>query len=358
MATRVMIMAGGTGGHIFPALAVGEVLRERGVDVVWMGSPTGLEAELVPAAGYPVSWVKVSGLRGKGALAWALAPFKLAWALSQALGIVFKLRPAAVLGMGGFVTGPGGVVSWLLRRPLVLHEQNAIPGLTNRLLRPFARRVLTGFPDVFGGAARAVGNPIRKAIGATPLPDQRLAGRQGRLNLLVLGGSLGAKALNETLPKALALLPEDIRPKVRHQCGRRTEAETVEAYRSAHVEAQVSSFIEDMADAYGWADLVVCRAGALTIAELCAAGVASILVPFPHAVDDHQTANARFLEQVGAALLAPQDQLTPERLADWLREFHGDRERLLGMARAARDQAHPEAARAVADACLEVARHG
>jgi UDP-N-acetylglucosamine--N-acetylmuramyl-(pentapeptide) pyrophosphoryl-undecaprenol N-acetylglucosamine transferase len=358
VARPVLVMAGGTGGHVFPALAVAERLRARGVPVVWMGTRNGLEATLVPQAGIPMEWIEVTGLRGKGLGQKLRMPFMMGRALCQARAILRRLRPRGVLGMGGFASGPGGVMARWLRIPLVVHEQNAIAGLTNRGLSRLADRVLEAFPGTFAPARRAqtVGNPVRAEIAALPLPAERFAGRMGRPRLLVLGGSQGARALNQGVPQALARLAPDERPDVWHQAGGKLHEAAVEAYRDVGVTGRLTPFIADMADAYGWADLVVCRAGALTVAELAAAGMGAVLVPFPFAVDDHQTANARFLERGDAALVFQQADLTPERLAEILRELLGDRARLLNMAEAARRLAKIEAADWVAMACLEAAK--
>ena len=353
MSRPVMIMAGGTGGHIFPALAVAERIRARRIPVVWLGSRGGMEERLVPAQGIPIDTLSVRGLRGKGAAALALAPFKLAWALGQALVSLARHRPRAVLGMGGFAAGPGGVAAWLLRRPLFVHEQNAIPGYTNRILARLARVVMEGFPGSFpGGRAVFTGNPLREAIRALPPAAGRLAGRQGPLRLFVLGGSLGALRLNTVLPQALARFPAAERPEVWHQCGARHLAATERAYAEAGVAARIEPFVEDMAAAYGWADLVVCRAGALTVAELIQVGLPAILVPYPHAVDDHQTANARQLVDVGAAQLVPDARLTADDLHRRLAALQADRARLLAMARAGAALRRPEAAETVARLCL------
>ncbi len=354
MVTRVLIMAGGTGGHVFPALAVAEELRARGVEVVWLGTRRGLEAQVVPPTGIPLEWVSIGGLRGKSALTWLWAPFRLLRATGQALAVILRRRPMAVLGMGGFVTGPGGFVTWLLRLPLVIHEQNAVAGFTNRLLAPLASRVLEAFPATFSNKATHTGNPVRANIAQLPLPEQRFTARSGALRLLVLGGSLGARALNETLPPALAGMA--MRPEVWHQSGTKLIDEARAAYQSAGVSARVEPFIADMAEAYGWADLVVCRAGALTIAELAAAGVGAILVPYPHAVDDHQTRNAAHLAEAGAAQVIQQRELNAERLREMISGLD-DRARLLAMAQAARAHAMPDATRVVADQCMEAA-HG
>jgi len=350
---KVMILAGGTGGHVFPALAVASGLVERGASVVWMGTRAGLEGRVVPRAGYPVEWIPVRGLRGKGAATWLLAPFRVVRALMRALGAVRRQRPAVVLGMGGFVAGPGGLAAWLLRRPLVIHEQNARAGLTNRVLSRLAVRSLQAFPGALAGA-ETVGNPVRPEIAALPGPGERMAGRTGRLRLLVLGGSQGALALNRTVPQALALLPESLRPQVRHQGGR-TRAQAEAAYADVALDLDLVDFIDDMAAAYAWADLVVCRAGALTVAELAAAGLGSILVPFPAAVDDHQTLNARYLSERGAALLMPQSELTAQRLARELQALAQDRARVAAMAAAARGAAWPDARERIVERCLEVA---
>lgn len=359
MVTRILIMAGGTGGHVFPALAVAEELRARGAEVLWLGTQSGLEAEIVPRAGFPLSFISISGLRGKGMLSRLLAPYKLGFAFLQSLVLLMRLRPMAVLGMGGFVTGPAGFCAWLLDKPLLIHEQNAVAGLTNRLLAPLANKVLEAFPGSLPAKHHPIhaGNPVRAAISAIAAPEQRLAGRSGRLRLLVIGGSLGAQAFNEIVPQALAALPAAERPEVWHQCGKRHLDAAQRNYRTAGVEARVLPFIDDMAEAYAWADLVLCRAGALTVAELAAAGIAAILVPYPHAVDDHQTANARYLSDHRAALLVAQHDLSAERLKNLLQEFTRARDKLLATARAARARAIPDATQRIAALCLEAA-HG
>lgn len=351
--TRVVVMAGGTGGHVFPALAVAQCLRERGVQVTWLGTRRGLEAKLVPPTGIPVDWVSVSGLRGKGALSWVLAPLRLTLALGQAVAVMLRRRPQAVLGMGGFVSGPGGLAAWLLRKPLLIHEQNAVAGLTNRLLAGFATQVMEAFPDTFPPRRGPLhtGNPVRTEIAALPAPERRFAGRNGPIRLLVLGGSQGARALNLTLPQALSRLPIERQPEVWHQAGARNLEAAREAYARAGVTARVEPFIDDMAAAYGWADLVVCRAGALTLAELSATGVGAVLVPYPYAVDDHQTRNAQWLVRAGAAVMLQEADLGPERLAELLDQLC-DRKRLAEMAVTARDQAMPDATDQVAAACL------
>lgn len=357
MAARVMVMAGGTGGHVFPALAVAQELRQRGCDVSWLGTPHSFEARLVPQYGFAMDWVDARRLRGQGLSGLVLAPYRLLRAMLQAWRVLRRRRPQVVLGMGGFVTGPGGLVSRLLGRPLVIHEQNAIPGLTNQWLARLATRVLEAFPGSFPATRHAVatGNPVRAEISALASPEQRFAARQGPCRLLILGGSLGAAALNEKVPEALSLLAPERRPQVRHQAGRDKAEATRSAYVAAGVDADVSDFLHDMAEAYAWADLVVCRAGALTVCELAATGVGAVLVPYPHAVDDHQTRNARYLTEAGAGHLLPQPQLTAQGLAELLGQLCGDRAGLLDMARAARRLARPDAATRVADICMEVA---
>jgi len=347
----ILVMAGGTGGHVFPGLAVADYLRERGWRVVWMGNPDGMEAKLVPARGYEMAWVRFAALRGKGVLRKLLLPVNLLRAFWQALRALSRVGPHVVLGMGGYITFPGGMMAALSGRPLVVHEQNSVAGLANRVLAGVADRVLGGFPNVPKQSVWS-GNPVRVEIAALPAPEERYAHRSGRLNLLVVGGSLGAQALNEAVPRALTLLPEAERPVVTHQSGAKQIEALRAAYATAGVDAELLGFIDDMAARYAAADLVICRSGALTVAELAAAGVASVLVPFPHAVDDHQTGNARFLAEAGAAILLPQAELTPEKLAGLLREL--TREQLAAMAAKARAVAKPEATRAVAEICMEV----
>jgi len=346
-----MIMAGGTGGHVFPGLAVAELLRQSGWRVVWLGAKTGMEAALVPKRGYDMAWVSFSGVRGRGPGALFLLPLKLLVAFWQSARAIFTHRPDVVLGMGGYISFPGGMMAALLGKPLVVHEQNAIPGLANKVLAAVADRVLCAFPGALKRAS-LTGNPVRPEIAAIAPPESRYAGRSGPLRVLVVGGSLGARALNDVVPRALALLTGE-RPVLTHQSGAQHLDSLRRAYSAAGVLAKTSAFIEDMAAAYAEADLVVCRAGATTVAEIAAAGVASVLVPYPRAVDDHQTANARFLADAGAAVLVPQSELSPERLAEVLAGF--DRLRLRDMARRARSLARPGAASAVAAACAELA---
>ncbi|MDP9064555.1 MAG: undecaprenyldiphospho-muramoylpentapeptide beta-N-acetylglucosaminyltransferase [Pseudomonadota bacterium] len=350
----VLIMAGGTGGHVFPALAVAKALRDRGVPVVWLGVPGSMEARLVPANGFPIEWIRVRGVRGKGLGALAMAPVRVLTAVVQAMAILRRLRPRAVLGAGGYVSGPGGVAAWLLRIPLVIHEQNAVPGLTNRWLSRLAGQVLQAFPGSFAAdvRARTVGNPVRADIAALAEPAERFAGREGRTRLLVFGGSQGAQRLNAAVPQALSQLSPERRPQVRHQAGERGLNAAREAYAAARVDAEVTAFIDDMAAAYAWADIAVCRAGAMTIAELQAAGLAALLVPLAVATDDHQTKNAQALVSVGAARVIAERNLSAETLAACLTELTADRARLLAMAQSARRTRVIDAATQVADSCL------
>lgn len=348
MNRTIMIMAGGTGGHIYPGLAVADALHAKGWNVVWLGAPNSMEAELVPRHGYEVAWVNFSGVRGKGALRLMVLPFTLLRALGQSAAAILRHRPDVVLGMGGYITVPGGLMAVFLRRPLVVHEQNSIAGLSNKMLAKLATRVLSGFPAVLKGSEWC-GNPVRADIAALPVPELRYAQRSGRLKVLVVGGSLGAQALNEALPKALAQLPEGERPQVVHQTGKKHFEAVQQLYAQAGVKADVRAFLDDMAQQYAQADVVICRAGALTVAELAVAGVASVLVPFPHAVDNHQTHNARFLSEHGAAVLLPQTELDGKRLAALLRSM--DRGELMKMAAAARALAKPDATAQVAKVC-------
>jgi UDP-N-acetylglucosamine--N-acetylmuramyl-(pentapeptide) pyrophosphoryl-undecaprenol N-acetylglucosamine transferase len=355
MAARITIMAGGTGGHVFPALAVAHELATRGWQVHWLGTPDSFEARVVPQQGFEIDTIAAFRLRGQGLRDRLLAPLRLLRAMHQAWQVLRRRRPQVVLGMGGFVTGPGGLVSRLLRMPLVVHEQNAIPGMTNRWLARLASRVLEAFPGSFPAAtgALATGNPVRPEITALGPPEP--IGGDRALHLLVMGGSLGAQALNEGVPAALALVPAEERPAVRHQAGRGKAEAARAAYLAAGVTATVSEFVDDMAEAYRWADLVICRAGALTVSELMAAGLAAVLVPFPFAVDDHQTVNARFLTRAGAARLLPQTELQPDRLAALLRSLLSDRALLHAMAGEAYRLARRDAATRVADVCEELA---
>jgi UDP-N-acetylglucosamine--N-acetylmuramyl-(pentapeptide) pyrophosphoryl-undecaprenol N-acetylglucosamine transferase len=349
----VMIFAGGTGGHIFPGLAVAAALRARDVPVVWLGAEGGMETRLVPQHGIAIDTIAISGLRGKGLATLLRAPLRVLSAIRAAAKVLHKHRPRAVVSFGGFAAGPGGIAAVIAGVPLLVHEQNRAPGMTNRVLAKFARRVLTGFPDAFPGRETVVGNPVRSAISEIAPPALRFADASPRLRVLVLGGSQGARALNVALPKALSQLP-GIDCEVRHQCGEKMREEAQRAYVDAGVAATVESFIVDMAAAYAWADIIVCRAGALTLAEVCAAGVASVLVPLPTAVDDHQTKNGLYLVERGAAVLLKQDETLAERLTTTLRTLASDAAKRLAMAEAARSLAKPDAAERVVDAVLYV----
>lgn len=352
MARRVLIMAGGTGGHVFPGLACAREFQRRGMTVAWLGTSTGIEAKLVPQAGIELFCIDIKGVRGKGIARLLFAPLMLAQAVWQAIDVVRKVKPDCVLGMGGFAAAPGGFAARLLMKPLVIHEQNSVAGTTNRLLAPLAQRVMEAFPDTFARKpkVRWAGNPVREEIAAVT------AGTADNkpLHLLVLGGSLGAQVLNETVPAALATIAPHERPLIRHQCGAQHAEKTMAAYRLHDVDADVQPFIADMASTYAWADVVVCRAGALTIAELTCAGRASILVPLPHAIDDHQTKNAQWLTNAGGAEILLQKQLTADSLAQHLLQFIRSPQKIITMAHAARAQSKPDATLIVADACQEV----
>jgi len=350
-----MIMAGGTGGHIFPALAVAEHLRVQGWNVVWVGVRGGMEERLIPPRGYAMSWVRFSGVRGRGLVAAALLPLNLLIAFWQTARAIFRHRPDVVLGMGGYVSFPGGMMASLFNRPLAIHEQNSVAGLANRVLAKLADRVLTAFPGAFGEATAVIwtGNPVRSEIAGMAPPEKRYAARAGQMRLLVVGGSQGAQALNTIVPEALALMAREARPRILHQAGNAHRDAVDARYRALGVDAETVAFVDDMAARYAEADLIVCRAGATTVAEIAAAGVASVLVPYPHSVDDHQTINARFLAERGAALLIPQAELTAQGLAGMISGMK--RERLLAMAQAARAAGKPEATQAVAQVCMDLA---
>lgn len=356
--SKVLIMAGGTGGHVFPALALARLLRQQSLEVVWLGTRRGLEARVVPADGIPIEWLSIGGLRGKSWLTLLAAPFRLAQALTQALGVMRRHKPRVVVGLGGFVTGPGGVAAWLTRRPVVIHEQNAVAGFTNRCLSHVAREVLEAFPGSFesGVKARAIGNPVRQDILSVEAPSARFAARSGPIRVLVFGGSQGAARLNAVVPFALARLAGSVSLEVRHQAGERGIETARKAYAEAKAHAHITPFIEDMAEAYAWADLVICRSGALTVSELAAVGVAAVLVPFPAAVDDHQTHNAQYLVREGAAVLIPERELTAERLASELQALCAGRGKLLAMAERARLLAKPHAAQELAESCVRYLR--
>ena len=313
----VVVMAGGTGGHVFPALAVAEALRAKGIRIHWLGTRAGIEAELVPARGLDITYLDVSGVRGQGMARLLLAPFKIMRAVISAMRTLRAVQADCVIGLGGYVTGPGGVAARLLGKPLIIHEQNAVAGFTNRQLSRMATRVLEAFPSAFPASEKVqcVGNPVRAEIAALPVPEQRFAGRDGALRILVMGGSQGAVALNELVPEALAIIAKTIPVEIRHQAGKKNTEKAQARYQAVGVHADVLPFINDMAAIYGWADVVVCRSGALTVSELAAAGVGSVLIPYPFAVDDHQTANGRYLSEAGAALFFLQPRLTAATVA-------------------------------------------
>ncbi len=353
----VMIMAGGTGGHVFPALSLADWLRHRGFRIVWLGTQRGIEARLVPAAGIDIEWIDIGGLRGKNLTTLLAAPWRLMRALWQSLRAIWRHRPVVVVGLGGYVTGPGGVAARLAGKPLVIHEQNAVAGFTNRMLAKIATRVLEGFEGGFAASvgAIAVGNPVREAFFSLSPPAARFAGRSEAMRVLVIGGSQGAQRLNSLVPNAIAQLKGDVDVIVRHQSGERGFEQTQTAYRDAAVAAEVTAFIDDVAAAYAWADIVICRAGALTVAEVAAAGLAAIFIPLPSAVDDHQTRNAEFLVTRGAALRLAERGLDATQLADALRKLLRDRAALLAMAEKARDLARPSATRELGEYCLAAA---
>lgn len=355
-----LLMAGGTGGHVIPALTVAKELQSRGADIQWLGTRKGIEAKLVPAAGIELHFLDVEGVRGKGVGSLLKAPFLINKAIAQAAKVIRRLQPNAVLGMGGFASGPGGIAARLAGVPLVIHEQNAVAGTTNRLLASLAaKRKLEAFPGALKDAEHT-GNPIRSEVSALWQDDKRIANRlvkNERPRLLVLGGSLGALAINELMPLALKAMDESLRPQVWHQCGERHLSLCREGYQQANIEARVDAFIDDMAAAYAWADLIVCRAGALTVSEIAAVGIAALFIPFPHAIDDHQTKNAQWLLEAGAAKIVQQDELDENKLATLLNELLSDRDTLLNMAASGRALASPNATARVADVCVE-AGHG
>jgi UDP-N-acetylglucosamine--N-acetylmuramyl-(pentapeptide) pyrophosphoryl-undecaprenol N-acetylglucosamine transferase len=340
---RILIMAGGTGGHIFPALAIANELKQRGMIVHWLGSKNGMESRIVPQNNIEISYLNISGLRGKNIFTLLLAPFKISIAIIQALKILYKFKPNAVIGMGGFVTGPGGLATWLMQIPLFIHEQNSIAGLTNKLLAPLATKVMTGFANTFPNSIYT-GNPLRVSI--LNVTAKKFS-KHKSLNILILGGSLGAQILNKTIPLALKYIKHDVN--IWHQTGNKQLNITKNNY-SILQNIKITAFIDDMAEAYNWADLIICRAGALTISEITQIGIASILIPYPYAVDDHQTKNATFLAKHKAAILLAQTELTPEKLANIVNDLnHND---LQNMAIIAKSYAKPNATKQIVDLCL------
>lgn len=355
---RILIMAGGTGGHVFPGLAAADYFSQHGVDVHWLGTSRGLESKVVPAKGIPLHLVDIGGVRGKGKKTLLQAPFRILKAIRQSSRIIKEINPDVVIGMGGFVSGPGGLAAWLKRKPLVIHEQNARAGMTNKILAKFARKVLQGFPGAFPDSAKVVtiGNPVRAEIENVTDPAQRLTGHGKACRLLVLGGSLGAKAINDLLPKTLAGIDPAHRPEIFHQTGERSFDETKMLYETNQITAKVVPFVEDMAGAYSWADIVICRAGALTVAELCAVGLGAVFVPFPYAVDDHQTENAKFMVNKDAAMCVQQKDLTPALLTDIVEQFSAAPEKRLAMAQAAYQLRKLHVPEKIFNICEEVTR--
>jgi len=351
MTKRVLIAAGGTGGHIFPALAIARLLQKNHIEVAWLGAKRGLETTIIPQTNIPLYTISIASLRGKKGLFYKLiTPFRLLNALRQAIRIIHKTKPDVVLGMGGFASGPGGLAAWILRKKLIIHEQNAIPGMTNKILARLAAKTFTGFPNhhkyIYAG------NPVREDIASLSPPQDRLSQRSGPIRLLIIGGSQGALSFNQIIPQSLTLFPADKRPIVWHQAGKRYLANAQASYKNAEIDARIDDFIPDMAEAYQWADLVIARAGASTVSELAAAGVASILIPFPYAVDDHQTANADFLVRVDAARLLPHKDFTAETLQENLSALIADRSLLLKMAENARGLRKLDAAEIVCNAII------
>ncbi len=350
----LMVMAGGTGGHVYPAMAVADYMQAQGWKVVWLATEGGMENRLIEGKSYSKAMMTMRGVRGKGLLGWVLLPMKLAIAFKQSFVAIRQYQPTVVLGMGGFAAFPGGLMAKLLGKPLVIHEQNSIAGLTNKSLALIANKVLAAFPSAFGNKADLVGNPVRQEITQLPMPEKRYNARTGKLKLLVVGGSLGATALNEVLPKALASMPENVRPEVVHQAGEKHIDSLQANYHLAGVDVDARAFINNMAEMYAWADVVICRSGALTIAELACVGVASILVPFPYAVDNHQTYNAKYLSDAGAAKLIQQTEFNVQKATEVISGL--TREICLQMAIKAKKLAKPEATQTVAKICMEAAR--
>ncbi len=351
----LLIMAGGTGGHVMPALSVAQRLMDQGFDVQWLGTHAGIEANLVPKANIPMHYIHVKGLRGNGLLGWLKAPFRVSKAFFQSFKVIRQVKPKAVISMGGYVAGPGGIAAWCLRIPLIVHEQNALSGMTNRLLAPFAKKILTAFPKTFAYSKVAItGNPVRESI--IHVGDERSPRTHETLRVLVIGGSLGARALNQTVPRAIKAIESQTKVEIRHQTGKNDIESTRKLYLGVESKFELTSFIDDMAKAYHWADIVICRSGALTIAELAAAGVPSILIPFPHAVDDHQSYNARYLTDAGAAVLLPQSELSATKLSDLILTLANDRDKLLDMSNKSKSLAKPEATEQVANYFVEVSR--
>ncbi len=355
----VLIMAGGTGGHVFPGLALAAEMMKRGHSVQWLGTKSGIESRLVPAAGIPLHFIPVRGIRGKSLTTLLAAPANILKSVFEALSVIKRIKPKVVVGLGGFVSGPGGVAAKILGIPLVLHEQNAVAGTTNRLLAKIASKVLTAFPNNLKGA-QCIGNPVREAIEQLPAPEERLLNRNHAVRVLVIGGSRGALAINKLMPQVFSDLDVGCELDIWHQAGEGKDAETIDAYLSLnekeHVSAKVTAFIDDMSEALAWADFVICRAGALTVSELAAAGLGSVLIPFPYAIDDHQTENAKVLVAAGAALIQQEKETSVDKMKEVLMTILPNRNVILDMAQKARSVAMPAAAKVFADVCEGVAR--
>lgn len=349
----LLVMAGGTGGHVYPAIAVADYLQTLGWKIVWLATEGGMENRLISDKPYSKAMINMRGVRGNGLAGWVLLPFKLMKAFKQSMSAISEHQPSVVLGMGGFAAFPGGSMAKLSRKPLVIHEQNSVAGLTNKILSGVANRVLSAFPTVFEKKAVLVGNPVREDMTQLPMPKVRYAKRKGNLKVLVVGGSLGAAVLNEVMPQALATFPTEQRPEVVHQAGEKHIAVLEANYQKVGVAVETKAYIKDMASQYAWADVVVCRAGAMTVAELACVGVASVLIPFPHAVDDHQTSNAAYLSDNGAAMLIQQTAFTVDKATAVLKKL--TRKICLDMAVNAHSLAKPKATQSVADVCIELA---
>lgn len=354
-AKTLLIAAGGTGGHVFPALVVAKQLQSEGTKVHWIGTQRGIEATLVPQAGVPISYVNIAGLRGKTWKTIFRAPWQMARAIQASLRIIRETNADAVLGMGGFASGPAGIAAWIARKPLLIHEQNAVAGLTNRALSPLAKVMMSAFPHTFSDASKAIqtGNPVREEIVNILEPTQRLANRKPPYRILVLGGSQGARTLNQTVPKALNYVSQHVNIEIKHQAGKNEFEATKQAYRLLNLDADVLAFIDDMASAYAWADIIICRAGATTVTEIATVGVPAIFIPFPKAVDDHQTHNAQHLVNLNAAKLINEKDLCPAKLAEAIQSILQQPDQLVTMATQARQLAQTHATRAVVDRCRE-----
>jgi UDP-N-acetylglucosamine--N-acetylmuramyl-(pentapeptide) pyrophosphoryl-undecaprenol N-acetylglucosamine transferase len=352
----ILIMAGGTGGHVYPALAVADYLNKQGVPVMWLGTKEGLEYQVVTGSQYQLFTINISGIRGKGLSKYFFAPLMVVRAVYQSIKIILKIKPAVVLGMGGYASGPGGIAAFMTRKPLLIHEQNSVAGLTNRLLAPFARIIFQGFPGAFSNKKKIIttGNPVRSEFLKIDSQEIHSFSQKGKLRLLVLGGSQGARVLNQKIPEAISKLSPELNIEVMHQCGASHIDDTKVFYSNINShEIRVIPFIEDMIDAYRWADLVICRSGAMTIAEICIVGLASILIPFPYAVDDHQTKNGKFLLENGGCQILNEKDCSSEHIAKIIEELYATPEKLKEMAQNSLKLAKPDATEHVGKKCLE-----